>query len=335
MSYAVRSQDGLGFIPFIGWAIAAAIGGKVAKEEFADREEMTRFTPTPACKRCVPFKCYVTTRKCEGSIEEKGNCEEKWCPPQTWSNANWVKVIGEDSWRWWLERKIRLGIDKWARPGFGYRTTFGAYAASHEVSPRQLPFTSEQLAQAWKNFNALFPDEHLPQRTDLRFDKGRWRLRAGVIFNPSTTMKPGQSPRFRLGEGVKADAGTNENPEATDIAFYLWTPLGMDWTKDPKAAKDMAVAFKTLGLSTEAQKKKFYDDAIALFKKVPGAEPDKGVRLYYNLIAFEPSKAIINGWLIEFVRMFAPIKVAGPAVRPAAARAVASAIKAKTPAKKK
>lgn len=338
MSYAVHSRDGLGFIPLIIGAVAGAIGGKAVSQSdlakrWSARDVMTRFPETKACRKCVPGKCYVEYKRCEGGIADVAKCDSGICPPQTWNNLNFKTVIGEGPWRWWVERKIRRALVPWVRPGFGYRHVFNAYAESNKVPKKFLPFTGEQLARALQNFDTLFPDEQFPNNSFASAPgvAKRWRFETGIIWKDAYLFSGDQGFRFSFPNKYGGEGGSDENPDTKDIAFHLFVPNGDAYLKEKSLQARMNGMFDSMRLKTPEQKKKFAEEAAAFIVKVPNAEDGQIVSSDVKLIAFEPGKVFVNGWLLDFVRLFTTGSLVSPlAKKPASVAKVGAAVKAAT-----
>ena len=266
---------------------------------------MTRWPETQACRKCVPFKCYVEHKKCDGNVGDTADCQGGICPPMTWTNGNYRKIIGESPWRWWVERKIRRSIGPWVEPAYGWKTAFDAYAFSNKVDTKKLIVNGTTLARAFQNFNTLFPDELFPNGIPARVpgQLGRWTLATGVIWY--SLKSSGQGPyHFSLRRPDQQGGGNNADPDTTDIAFHLWVPDGTGWLNLPQVQAAWKKLFADLRYKTPEEQNAFVQAAGALVLKVPTAEDDKLVRSSVRLIEFQPGKVIINQWLVEFVKLF-------------------------------
>jgi hypothetical protein len=306
MSYrlnAPAAPEGMGFIPLV----IAAVAGGTAAVATRDRQVVTRFVGSPSCKRLEVSKQYIGRYQCDGGVVDTGSCQEGPCPPQTYSNGTWKAIIGSPNggyWQWWNERRIRENLGRWTRPGMRWRYLLDATASAYGVPYNRMLITGELLARAFKTFEGMFP-------------LVRWQLSTGVILRLGTKVAFAPNP------DPKNNVRNSSTPPAYDMAFHYWSPAAAGWQNaTPKVKADLEEAIRFLGLKNEAEVKAWYDKAHALVNRVPGSEDKYNVKFIWNMIAFEPKKMFVHGWVMEFLEVFAqhkPFKGSEPAKKAIAA----------------
>lgn len=302
---------------------------------------------------------------CRGyDFEDASGMDNGPCPPLTYNNFLWSIIIEPQltgSSLWWNERRVCLALRKWAMPGFGYLTTYEAYAAAYRVPPATLPFSSADLASAFRNFESTRPPACHQRVTNFSPTGGqRWGLdrraielkRRELALDDAEKSARGfeaqfqqlrnhhKNPTWPITEKIEEDLSFIKvgDPPAYKMAYDAWT--WKNWLSDPYYKANRDAAFQRLKISDPAEMTAFDQATHALLMSIPGGEPEKNVRYVEELIQFFPGKVVVNPWVVKFVRAFADRKAALKKLKEVSApitstkgKKLLTALKAAVPAK--
>lgn len=223
------------------------------------------------------------------------------CPHILWSNAVWKKTLNPITHQYWNERRIRRNLRFWTEPAFGKYTRLEAEAEVFGVPKGSMLINPARLKKAFEVFEAMFPEG------------ARWKLAEGFAYPGGASLQPYEG---QLLPGV--------------MRFRYFAPSTRDFrVESPTVKKAYEEARSFLGLKTQQMTDRWYAEAAKLISEVPGGEDQYNVRMDWNMIAFQPGKMEVNGWIFKFLALFGQNQLAIGLARPAIAASVASKLPAK------
>ncbi|NBT36437.1 MAG: hypothetical protein EBT03_13040, partial [Betaproteobacteria bacterium] len=168
--------------------------------------------------------------------------------------------------------------------------------------------------KAFQVFEGMFPEA------------ARWKLAEGWVtldrayrdVNQGINETLNTPPRMALAASGQAHR------------FRYFAPSTRDFrVESPAVKKAYEEARSFLGLKTQQMTDRWYAEAAKLISEVPGGEDQYNVRMDWNMIAFQPGKMEVNGWIFKFLALFGQNQLAIGLARPAIAASAASKLPAK------
>lgn len=305
MSYSTRAQ-GLGAAGF--WAKPEFVGVNVS-DKAGVTQKWDGKGPTPPGMTSgyrifwPATRAYLTgsskdgtvrygSQKCEGDVFSETNNA---CPPVTYSNATWKKLLGITH-QYWNERRVREAVLPLVDPAFGFASRYEAAAAAANDSIGKS--FGRDLKVASENFKAMFPMSDPSVRGSVVGADGvRWKTAEGAVA--ASTFFPD------LRSTVYNANAANRAP-----AFSFWAQSGTDFRKlGGQVQREYEAAKKRLGLTTPAKEAAWVDEAIRVINSVPGSEPSEKVRTVKQVADINDGRPRPSAWLAEFVDVFGRGKV--------------------------